>query len=171
MLYSDKRFDISEQILRTILRTNNQNKVESRRDKKKLEKESIISGLGDRSTREIELENRKKLAEKKKNEILREKEAKIAEANEKKKKAIEERELKKIESEQKIKKLIEDRENEKNRALEEKKRKIEERKNEKKILELERKKSFEEKKRIILEARKAKLDAKKILKDSTFTKN
>ena len=76
MLYSDKRFDISEQILRTILRTNNQNKVESRRDKKKLEKESIISGLGDRSTREIELENRKKLAEKKAKRLAKEGETK-----------------------------------------------------------------------------------------------
>ena len=43
MLYSDKRFDISEQILRTILRSNNQDQVESRREKKKLEIESIIS--------------------------------------------------------------------------------------------------------------------------------
>ena len=43
MLYSEKRYDISEQILRTILRTNNQNQVESRREKKRIEKESIIS--------------------------------------------------------------------------------------------------------------------------------
>jgi Skp family chaperone for outer membrane proteins len=171
MLYSDKRFDLSEQILRTILRANNQNKIESRKDKKKLEKESIISDSGDRSSREIELEKRKKLAEEMKNRIMQEKEAKRIEADEKKKKVFEEKELKKFESEQKIKKLIEEREKEKNRALEEKKKKIEEKEKEKKIIELERKKSLEEKKRKILEARKDKLDAKKIVKDSTFTNN
>ncbi|MDB9712664.1 OmpH family outer membrane protein, partial [Flavobacteriaceae bacterium] len=40
MLYSNKRYDISDQILRTILRTNNQNQVRSRKEKKSLEKAS-----------------------------------------------------------------------------------------------------------------------------------
>ncbi|MDC1492974.1 OmpH family outer membrane protein, partial [Flavobacteriaceae bacterium] len=43
MLYSNKRYDISDQILRTILRTNNQNQVRSRKEKKSLEKASIVS--------------------------------------------------------------------------------------------------------------------------------
>ncbi len=42
MLYSDKRFDISDQILRTITRANNRRKLDSRKDKREVEKESII---------------------------------------------------------------------------------------------------------------------------------
>jgi len=42
MLYSDKRFDISDQILRTISRSNNRRKLDSRKDKKEIEDESLI---------------------------------------------------------------------------------------------------------------------------------
>ena len=42
MLYSDKRYDVSDQILRTISRANNRKKVDSRKDKRKVENESII---------------------------------------------------------------------------------------------------------------------------------
>ena len=63
MLYSEKRYDISEQILRTILRTNNQSQVESRREKKRIEKESIISKSNIEDPRKTEIENKKKDAE------------------------------------------------------------------------------------------------------------
>ena len=42
MLYSDKRYDVSDQILRTISRANNRKKLDSRKDKRKVENESII---------------------------------------------------------------------------------------------------------------------------------
>ena len=42
MLYSDKRYDLSDQILRTISRANNRKKLDSRKDKRKVENESII---------------------------------------------------------------------------------------------------------------------------------
>tara|TARA_A100000164_G_C21842793_1_gene740937 strand:- start:177 stop:920 length:744 start_codon:yes stop_codon:yes gene_type:complete len=42
MLYSDKRYDISDQILRTISRANNRRKLDSSRDKREVEKESLI---------------------------------------------------------------------------------------------------------------------------------
>tara|TARA_Y100000991_G_scaffold210106_1_gene191019 strand:+ start:4672 stop:5409 length:738 start_codon:yes stop_codon:yes gene_type:complete len=42
MLYSDKRFDLSDQILRTISRSNNRSKIDSRRDKREAEDESLI---------------------------------------------------------------------------------------------------------------------------------
>jgi Skp family chaperone for outer membrane proteins len=42
MLYSDKRYDLSDQILRTISRANNRKKLDSRKDKRKVKNESII---------------------------------------------------------------------------------------------------------------------------------
>ena len=43
MLYSDKRYDVSDQILRTISRANNRKKVDSRKDKREIENESLIN--------------------------------------------------------------------------------------------------------------------------------
>ena len=42
MLYSDRRYDISDQILRNISRANNRKKLDSRKDKRKAESEEII---------------------------------------------------------------------------------------------------------------------------------
>ena len=42
MLYSDRRYDISDQILRNISRANNRKKLDSRKDKRKAENENII---------------------------------------------------------------------------------------------------------------------------------
>ena len=39
MLYSDKRYDISEQIIQTITRSNNRKKLDSRRDKKEFDQQ------------------------------------------------------------------------------------------------------------------------------------
>ena len=217
MLYSDKRYDISEQILRTILRSNNQKQVESRKEKKNLEKESLVSKSNIEDPRKDELENKKKIAEEQRNKILLERKAKKAESELKRRKMIEDRELKKQEAEEKVNKLIEEREAKKKKILENKRKILEEKKLkkeetiekrkrlieskkqkevlnssesnttdklllDKKIKEEEnldtlksspsiedRKKLLEEKKKKILESRKAKLDAKKISKDSTFT--
>jgi len=141
MLYSNKRYDISDQILRTILRTNNQNQVRSRKEKKSLEKASIVSKVNTESPKKVEEESEKSLAE------------------ERMKKIIEERELKKAEAAEKIKKILDEKEAKKKKIIEEKKKYIE-----------ERKKILEEKRKKIQEARKAKLDAQMISKDSTFTK-
>ena len=56
MLYSDKRYDISDQILRTITRANNRRKVDSKKEKREIENESII----DESTIVSEIENKEK---------------------------------------------------------------------------------------------------------------
>ena len=55
MLYSDKRFDLSEQILRTISRANNRRKIDSRKDKREVERENLID---DQSTLIFEAENK-----------------------------------------------------------------------------------------------------------------
>ena len=56
MLYSDKRYDVSDQILRTISRANNRKKVDSRKDKREIENESLI----DETTVVSEIENEEK---------------------------------------------------------------------------------------------------------------
>ena len=56
MLYSDKRYDVSDQILRTISRANNRKKVDSRKDKREIENESLI----DDTTVASEIENKEK---------------------------------------------------------------------------------------------------------------
>ena len=55
MLYSDKRFDVSDQILRTISRANNRKKLDSRKDKREIENESLID---DESTFISDIENK-----------------------------------------------------------------------------------------------------------------
>ena len=57
MLYSDKRYDVSDQILRTISRANNRKKVDSRKDKREIENESLI----DETTDVSEIENKEKV--------------------------------------------------------------------------------------------------------------
>ena len=56
MLYSDKRYDVSDQILRTISRSNNRKKVDSRKDKREIENESLI----DETTVVSDIENKEK---------------------------------------------------------------------------------------------------------------
>ena len=56
MLYSDKRYDVSDQILRTISRANNRKKVDSKKDKREIENESLI----DETTVLSEIENKEK---------------------------------------------------------------------------------------------------------------
>ncbi len=56
MLYSDKRYDLSDQILRTISRANNRKKVDSRKDKREIENESLI----DETTVVSDIENKEK---------------------------------------------------------------------------------------------------------------
>jgi len=55
MLYSDKRFDVSDQILRTISRANNRKKLDSKKDKREIENQSLID---DESTLISDLANK-----------------------------------------------------------------------------------------------------------------
>ena len=56
MLYSNKRYDVSDQILRTISRANNRRKIDSRKDKREIENESLI----DETSIIFETENKEK---------------------------------------------------------------------------------------------------------------
>ena len=59
MLYSDRKFDISDQILRIITRTNNRKQLDSRREKKEAEQEDkiLVSDIETEEIQEIEEEN------------------------------------------------------------------------------------------------------------------
>ena len=152
MLYSEKRYDISEQILRTILRTNNQDQVESRREKKRIEKESIISKSDVDDPRKTEIENKKEIAEAKRNKILEAKEAKKIVTEEKRKKLIEERENKRNLAKEKIEKIVAAKESKK-KEIEDKKTKLLEDRELKKIkLQENRKKLLNNKEKISIDS-------------------
>ncbi|MEC9108140.1 MAG: OmpH family outer membrane protein [Bacteroidota bacterium] len=59
MLYSDRKFDISDQILRIITRTNNRKQLDSRREKREAEQEDkiLVSDIETEEIQEIEEEN------------------------------------------------------------------------------------------------------------------
>ena len=59
MLYSDRKFDISDQILRIITRTNNRKQLDSRREKREAEQEDkiLVSDVETDEIQEIEEEN------------------------------------------------------------------------------------------------------------------
>lgn len=59
MLYSDRKFDISDQILRIITRTNNRKQLDSRREKRDAEQEDkiLVSDIEKEEIQEIEEEN------------------------------------------------------------------------------------------------------------------
>ena len=133
MLYSEKRYDLSEQILRTILRTNNQKQVESKRERKRIEKESIISKSDVEDPRKKIVEEKKKIAEAKRNKILEDKETIKTQAEQKRKELIQDRENKKTAAKEKIKKIVADKESKK-KEIEAKKIKLLEDRERKKVL-------------------------------------
>lgn len=121
MLYSAKRFDISDQVLRTIKRTTKRKQATSRADRKKAEKEDIVPEKEDALS--LEKENRQKQIEAKRKEreaaakakreaVLKEREAKRKAAIEKRKKEIEDKKKKTLEARQKSKKERENKTNE-----------------------------------------------------------
>ena len=188
MLYSDKKYDISDQILRTITRANNREQAKSRKERKILENESTVSNkitskvsdVKNNNTQtklakatELENKNQKRKEEleiKKKNAEL-EKVRKKAEIETKKQKIIDEKEAKK-------KQIREEIEARRQKIVEEKKLKIKEIEARKqKIIdekEAKKKQIREEietkKKKKSSDNRKDKIDGNKISKDSTFTK-
>ncbi len=102
MLYSNKRFDLSDYIVRTITRTAKRKQLKNKRSKQKAEKEDVVPVINEA------LEERKKKAASTKAErkrLLEERRKKTLEARAAKKKAYEE----------KRKKLLEDRKAKKNK--------------------------------------------------------
>ncbi len=151
MLYSADRFDISEQVLRSITRSSKRNQVQNRQERKAAEEEELVPEINK------EQEAREK--------ALADKKATRAKAIEdKRNKQLEVREAKKKALEDKKKKILEDRA----KAREEKlnaRKKESDTKEEKETPELSpseaKKKALEDKKKKILEDRKAKLKADK----------
>ncbi len=85
MLYSAERYDVSEQVLRTITRTSKRSQVKNKKERKALEDEAvvpIVSGSADKDERQLALEKRKATRE-----------AQLAEKRAEREKAIEDRKL------------------------------------------------------------------------------
>jgi Skp family chaperone for outer membrane proteins len=107
MLYSAERYDISEQVLRTITRTSKRTQAKTKQERKELEEEAVVPIVSDekdarqqelddrRATREAELEakrmEREKAAEDRKNKQQEIREAKMREAEERRQNAIDAR--------------------------------------------------------------------------------
>ena len=165
MLYSADRFDISEQVLRSITRSSKRKQVQNRQERKAAEEEVLIPEINkEQEAREKVLSDKKAAREK----AVEDKRNKQLEAREAKKKALED----------KKKKILEDRakaREEKINARNGEKSNIEETKTEgeeKATLsprEL-KKKTLEDKKKKILADRKAKLEANKVKTDTTKLK-
>ncbi|GGW67417.1 periplasmic chaperone for outer membrane proteins Skp [Winogradskyella epiphytica] len=122
MLYSAERYDVSEQVLRTITRTSKRTQAKNKQERKELEEEEVVPEVrGDRDERQQALEDRKaqreaqlearraereKAAEERRKAQQELRDAKIKEAEERRQNAIEARnkgtesnEEKKIETE------------------------------------------------------------------------
>ncbi len=96
MLYSAKRFDLSEQILRSITRASKRNQVQSKAERKAAEEEELIPEINEElQAREKALEEKKaereSAIEKRRQEILDAREAKKKEAEARRKKILEDR--------------------------------------------------------------------------------
>jgi len=94
MLYSADRFDMSEQILRTIKRASKRNQAKSKLEKKKAEEEDVVVEVNEeKDARQAALDKKKKeredAAKARREKILAEREAKKKELADKRKKAIE----------------------------------------------------------------------------------
>lgn len=182
MLYSADRFDISEQVLRSITRSSKRRQVQNRQERKVAEEEELIPEINkEQEAREKVLADKKAKREK----VIEDRRNKQLEAREAKKKATEE----------KKKKILEDRAKAREAKLKERNKTVDSKggvvsdstkesgststvTQEKTLSPSEaKKKALEEKKKKILEDRKAKLDAgkdktevgKRIESDSTKT--
>lgn len=189
MLYSAERFDISEQVLRSITRTSKRRQATNKQERKAAEKEDIVPEVNpEKDARAQALADKKAAREKaiedKRNAQLTAREKKKAEIEAKKKKILEDRAKAREDKLNARKKKEGDEATDKTVADDKAEAKKEE--DTKKMTAAEkgkaaaakkandraaRKKALEEKKRKIIEARekarKAKLEARKKTKDST----
>lgn len=105
MLYSNKRFDLSDYIVRSITRASKRKQATSKKAKKAAEEEDVVPVINE------EVDDRKKAIEEKKAErqkLLEEKRKKAQEAREAKRKAFEERRKKLLEEREAKKKQKEE---------------------------------------------------------------
>lgn len=96
MLYSADRFDMSEQVLRTIKRASKRNQAKSKLEKKKAKEEDVVVEVNEeKDARQEALDKKKKeredAAKTRKEKILAERDAKKKEMADKRKKAIEDK--------------------------------------------------------------------------------
>ena len=96
MLYSDRKFDISDQILRIITRTNNRKQLDSRRDKREAEEEdkTIVSAVVNDDLDEYAEEIEDKTATEKPKKVLTAKELREKMLEERKQKILASRKVK-----------------------------------------------------------------------------
>ena len=182
MLYSADRYDISEQVLRTINRTSKRTQAETKKERKEAKEEKTIvevdSGKSDRQKiLDARKAERKALLDKKREEQLEAKEARKKELEAKKQQKIEERAKIRAEKEKKLedsKKVEDDSEKLLSETSIENKEEVQEssteeklspREQRKKELE-ERKKVLDEKKKKLLEERKARVEEQRRKRDS-----
>lgn len=97
MLYSNKAYDLSEQVLRTITRSSKRQQLKTRAERKAAEDEELVPEINyELEERERELEEKKSeresAIEKRRQEILANREAKVKAAEERRQKILEERE-------------------------------------------------------------------------------
>jgi Skp family chaperone for outer membrane proteins len=183
MLYSAKQFDLSEQILRSITRSSKREQAESKAEKKAAQNEELLPEINEElDAREQALEDKKtareSAVEKRRQEILADREAKKLEAEARRQKILDEREQAKqakIDARNGITETVEQPSNsdaniKETKAVETKvsEEKVTETKTKEQLIEENRQKKLAER-----EARKKELEArkKKILEDRQKAKD
>lgn len=169
MLYSAKRFDISDQVLRSITRSSKRKQVQNRKERKAAEEEELVPEINkEQEAREKVLADKKaeraKNIEDKRNKQLEAREAKKKALEDKKKKILEDRAKAREEKINARKGISNDKEETKTEDLkkEDNNAVITEKKEEITLSPSEaKKKALEDKKKKILADRKAKLEASK----------
>ena len=167
MLYSADRFDISEQVLRSITRSSKRKQVQNRQERKAAEEEELIPEINkEQEARDKALADKKVEREK----TIEDKRNKQLEAREAKKKALEDKKKKILEDRAKAREAKINNRNKTSNSKEE--TNAEDKKQKEATLSPSetKKKTLEDKKEKILADRKAKLEASKSETDKTETK-
>ena len=167
MLYSADRFDISEQVLRSITRSSKRKQVQNRQERKAAEEEELIPEINkEQEARDKALADKKVEREK----TIEDKRNKQLEAREAKKKALEDKKKKILEDRAKAREAKINNRNKTSNSKEE--TNAEDKKQKEATLSPSetKKKTLEDKKKKILADRKAKLEASKSETDKTETK-
>lgn len=186
MLFSAKRFDLSEQILRSITRSSKREQAQTKAERKAAEQEDLIPEINEElEAREKALEEKKaereSAIEKRRQEILAAREAKKLEAEARHKKILEDREKAKqakLDARKKTSETVESEIEKDSTATSEEttevktKAQLIEENRQKKLAEREaRKKALEERKKKILEERQKEKDSIIKVRDSINNNN
>ncbi|MGC6431758.1 MAG: OmpH family outer membrane protein [Jejuia sp.] len=187
MLYSAKRFDISDRVLRAITRSSKRKQAQTKAERKAAKQEEAVPEINyELEEREKALEEKKaareSAVEKRRQEILAAREAKKKEAEERRQKILEDREKAKqakLDARNKAINAIDStaaksatvKENEQEGAPQKTREQLIEENRQKKLADREaRKKALEEKKKKILEDRKKALEERQKARDSINNK-